>query len=70
MLKPEMQWLIRFLLTKVYEMDEFSLRHVLNLKRKICTLLFAADEVVLTKELDEASYMLRKLVKKYNRWGL
>ena len=36
----------------------------------IYTLLFADDQVLITGDQDDSSYMLRKLQEEYNKWGL
>ncbi|KAK4873810.1 hypothetical protein RN001_013170 [Aquatica leii] len=34
------------------------------------TLLFADDQVIVASNMDDANYMLRKLIEEYERWGL
>ena len=36
----------------------------------IYTLLFADDQVLITGDQDDSSYMLRKLQREYNKWEL
>lgn len=34
------------------------------------TLLFADDQVIIASDMDDAGYMLRKLIEQYGKWGL